>query len=216
MDPTQESPSAVPAPAPEQQSTSFESVTPRLDPTPPVEVSTAPAFEPTVSAPAVEPMPSEPIVPPPAPEIEPSTGPTPTDTVDPLAQPAPLVSEADPVIDTPQVVATGAFPAAPQANNPGKVIGIVGFVFCFVGLAFPGIILGVIGLNKSKKAGQKNGLAFAAIILGAIVTLLALAAIAISIAFLSTHGATVTTSTPSSTTTTTTINTTPVAVPSSK
>jgi len=209
MDPTQESPS--PVPAPEQQPSSFESVTPRLDPTPPVEVSTAPAFEPTVSAPAVEPMPSEPIVPPPAPEIEPSTGPAP---LDPVAQPTPLVSEADPVIDTPQVAVPSSFPTTPQANNPGKVIGIVGFVFCFIGLAFPGIILGIIGLKKSKKAGQKNGLAFAAIILGSIVTLIALAVTAIGIAFLLSHGATVTTSTPSSTTTTTTVNTTPVAVPS--
>lgn len=52
-----------------------------------------------------------------------------------------------------------------SGNNPGKVITIVGFVMAFIGLGVVGIILSIIGLIKSKKAGHKNGLAIAGIIL---------------------------------------------------
>lgn len=55
-------------------------------------------------------------------------------------------------------------PAAPA--NPGKTMGIVGLVLSIIGLHLIGIILGFVGLNQSKKAGQKNGFALAAIIVG--------------------------------------------------
>jgi hypothetical protein len=59
---------------------------------------------------------------------------------------------------------------APPAENPGKTLGIVGLVLGIVGFGLAylgpiaGLILSIIGLNKSKKAGQKNGIALAGII----------------------------------------------------
>lgn len=57
--------------------------------------------------------------------------------------------------------------AAP-VRNPGKGLGIAGFVLCFVSLGLVGLILSIIGLAKSRKAGQKNGFAVAGIVLGAL------------------------------------------------
>ena len=56
---------------------------------------------------------------------------------------------------------------APSSENPGKVLGIVGFILAFF---FPlvGLILSIIGFVKSKKAGFKNGLALAGIILNSV------------------------------------------------
>lgn len=65
-------------------------------------------------------------------------------------------------------------PAAPQqasaAKNPGKTLGIIGFIFGFIFfLNIPGLILSIIGLVKSKAAGFKNGLAIAGIVLNSVV-----------------------------------------------
>jgi hypothetical protein len=61
-----------------------------------------------------------------------------------------------------------AAPAAPQpaapAENPGKTLGIVGLILAFF-FQLPALIVSIIGLNKSKKAGFKNGPALAGIIL---------------------------------------------------
>lgn len=62
-------------------------------------------------------------------------------------------------------------PTASQ-TDPGKTLGIVGFIMAFVGLQVVGLILSIVGYDKSKKAGHKNGLAFAGIILNGIATLL--------------------------------------------
>lgn len=60
-------------------------------------------------------------------------------------------------------------PATPMAAvNPGHGLGIASLIVSLVGAGLIGLILGIIGLNKSKKAGQKNGLAIAGIIIGAI------------------------------------------------
>lgn len=56
--------------------------------------------------------------------------------------------------------------------NPGKTLGIVGLVMSFFfGLNIVGLILSIVGLNKSKKAGMKNTPAFAGIIVS-IVTII--------------------------------------------
>jgi hypothetical protein len=72
----------------------------------------------------------------------------------------------------PAAPATDAAPAAapmtPTAENPGHGLGIASLIVSILGAGLIGIILGVIGLNKSKKAGQKNGLALAGIIVGAL------------------------------------------------
>lgn len=56
----------------------------------------------------------------------------------------------------------------PGSEDPGKSLGIAGFITSFIGLV--GFILSIIALNKSKKAGYQNGLAIAGIVIGAIVT----------------------------------------------
>lgn len=58
----------------------------------------------------------------------------------------------------------------PQGSAPGKTLGIVAFILAF--LAAPiGLILGIVAIVQSKKAGGKNGLAIAAIIIGALVSI---------------------------------------------
>ncbi|WP_125775575.1 DUF4190 domain-containing protein [Antribacter gilvus] len=57
------------------------------------------------------------------------------------------------------------------AEDPGKTLGIVGFVLAFL-LSVVGIIVSAIALKKSKEAGFSNGLAKAGIIVGIVVTIL--------------------------------------------
>ncbi len=69
------------------------------------------------------------------------------------------------------------YPAAPYGADgwqqqyapvdPGKTLGIVGFVLAFV-FALAGLIVSIIARSKSVKAGYKNGLATAGIWLSAI------------------------------------------------
>lgn len=65
----------------------------------------------------------------------------------------------------------GGAPGYPAtAQDPGKTMGIVGLVLSFLGcLSIVGLILSIVALNKSKKAGYKNGVALAGIIVGAVV-----------------------------------------------
>lgn len=54
------------------------------------------------------------------------------------------------------------------ALNPGRGLGIASLVVSLAGVGLVGLILGIIGLKKSKKVGQKNGMAVAGIIIGAV------------------------------------------------
>ncbi len=65
--------------------------------------------------------------------------------------------------------------AAPAPVNPGKTMGIVALVLSIIGLHLIGIIVGFVGLNQSKKAGQKNGFAVAGIVIGFIGLILVIA-----------------------------------------
>ena len=56
--------------------------------------------------------------------------------------------------------------AAVAPVNPGKTMGVVALVLSIIGLHLIGIIVGFVGLNQSKKVGQKNGFALAGIIVG--------------------------------------------------
>ncbi|WP_083260037.1 DUF4190 domain-containing protein [Cellulosimicrobium cellulans] len=68
----------------------------------------------------------------------------------------------------PQYGSTPGYQA--PGENPGKTMGIIGLVLSFLGcLSIVGIILSIVALNKSKKAGYGNGIAVAGIIVGAIV-----------------------------------------------
>jgi hypothetical protein len=82
------------------------------------------------------------------------------------------------------------YPGAPQYSNspqysggaasngpvPGKTLGIVGFVLAF--LASPiGLIVSIVAMVQSRKAGVKNGFALAGIIIGIIGTIVIIASI---------------------------------------
>lgn len=82
---------------------------------------------------------------------------------DPAAPPAaPAYSAAPPA--APAYDAGGYAPAAPV---PGKTLGIVAFVLSFF-LQLVALILGIVALVQSRKAGRSNGWAIAAIIISAI------------------------------------------------
>ena len=65
-----------------------------------------------------------------------------------------------------------------ENTDPGHGLGIASLITSFF-IGIVGIILGIIGLNKSKKAGHKNGLALAGIIVGSIQTVFAVIGIVI-------------------------------------
>jgi hypothetical protein len=67
--------------------------------------------------------------------------------------------------------------ASPAPVNPGKTMGVVALVLSIIGLHLIGVIVGFIGLNQSKKVGQKNGFALAGIIIGFIGMIIVLALI---------------------------------------
>ncbi|ROS73305.1 DUF4190 domain-containing protein [Cellulomonas sp. PhB143] len=62
-------------------------------------------------------------------------------------------------------------PYAPIGPVPGKTMGIVGFVLAFV-LPLVGLIVSIVAFVQSRKAGAKNGLALAGIIIGAVLCVL--------------------------------------------
>ena len=56
-------------------------------------------------------------------------------------------------------------PPAPNGDYPGKTMGLVALILAIF-LNIVGAIVGIVALRKSKKAGAKNPLALAAIIVG--------------------------------------------------
>jgi hypothetical protein len=75
------------------------------------------------------------------------------------------------------------YPGGPQYGGPastgpvpGKTLGIVGFVLAF--LASPiGLIISIVAMVQSRKAGVKNGFALAGIIIGIIGTIVIIVSI---------------------------------------
>jgi hypothetical protein len=59
---------------------------------------------------------------------------------------------------------------------PGKTLGIVGFVLAFIASPI-GLILSIVALVQSRKAGAKNGFALAGIIIGIIGTIIIIVSI---------------------------------------
>lgn len=84
----------------------------------------------------------------------------------------PAAPAAEPAAQSYQAAAPAApaYQPAPAASQPGKVLGIVGLILAFI-IPPVGLILGIVALVQSKKAGAKNGIALTAIILGAIFTI---------------------------------------------
>ena len=86
-------------------------------------------------------------------------------------QPADPSSTPPPPAPAPQQPYAAAPPPAyaPPAEQtvPGKTLGIVAFVLSFF-MQLIALILGIVALVQSRKAGQKNGFALAAIIISAV------------------------------------------------
>ena len=97
------------------------------------------------------------------------TTPTPPAYGEYATTPPPAQAPGVPAYNAPAYAAAPAYSAggAPTGPVPGKTLGIVAFVVSlFAGLV--GLILGIVALVQSKKAGRGNGFAIAAIIIGAL------------------------------------------------
>lgn len=81
----------------------------------------------------------------------------------------------------PEQIVPGQPQPVAQPHNPGKTLGIVGFIFAFVGLHLVGLILSIIALVKSHGAGMRNGLAVAGIVLNATFMVVVVPLLAITI-----------------------------------
>lgn len=58
-------------------------------------------------------------------------------------------------------------------DNPGRTLGITGLILAFIPFLNPiGLILSIVALVKSRRAGMGNGLAVAGIIVGALATII--------------------------------------------
>jgi len=68
------------------------------------------------------------------------------------------------------MTAASPAPASSPApvENPGKTLGIVGLVLSILGFNVIALIISILGLSKSKKAGQGNGFALAGIIISSL------------------------------------------------
>lgn len=60
-------------------------------------------------------------------------------------------------------------PAGPPAQDPGRTLGIVGLLVAIFCGGIIGLVISIIAYNTSKKAGYKNNIALAGIIVGAVV-----------------------------------------------
>ncbi|MCT9821540.1 DUF4190 domain-containing protein [Microbacterium sp. W1N] len=130
-----------------------EPVKPASSPTPP---ESAPAYTP----PAAETEP--PAYTPPAPESAPAYTPPAAESAAPSAP-----AYSAPAYSAPPAPAYAAGPGAPV---PGKTMGIVALVLAIVpvGLQLVGLILGIVALVQSRKAGVKNAPALWAIIVSSV------------------------------------------------
>ncbi|WP_439594020.1 DUF4190 domain-containing protein [Microbacterium sp.] len=97
---------------------------------------------------------------------------------DPNTPPAPDAGSTPPAYAPPPAApaasAAPAYSAAPPAYGapaqqpvPGRALGIAAFVVSIF-FSLVGLIMGIVALVQSRKAGQKNGWAVAAIIVGSI------------------------------------------------
>ena len=73
--------------------------------------------------------------------------------------------------------------AAPE--RPGRTLGIVGFALSFVGLVdIAGLIICIVAIVQSRRAGEKNGFALAGIIIAIVGILLTAAIVALTVPLL--------------------------------
>ncbi len=62
------------------------------------------------------------------------------------------------------------YPGQP-AENPGRTLGIIGFILAIL-IAPVGLVISIIALVKSRRAGMSNGLALAGIIIGVLFSII--------------------------------------------
>lgn len=101
----------------------------------------------------------------PSPEASEQSWQAPVVPQSPAPSAGPSTFAAPPVAPAPMV---GAAPAG--GEDPGKTLGIVGFVMSLLGFGPISMVISIIAKSKSKKAGHSNGLALAGIIISAIGT----------------------------------------------
>jgi len=95
------------------------------------------------------------------PPVTPPVPPAPdAGTTAPVTPPAPDANAAS----APAYAASAPAYAQPAAVDPGRTLGIVGFILAFF-VSPAGILVSAIGLSKSRKSGNKNGIALAGLIL---------------------------------------------------
>jgi len=97
--------------------------------------------------------------------------PSPSDGGPPVTPPVPPAPAAGPAVPAPPR-ASDTY-AQPAAVNPGRTLGIVGLILAFF-VSPAGIIVSAIGLSKSRKSGNKNGLALAGLILSIVFFIIAI------------------------------------------
>jgi len=96
------------------------------------------------------------------------------------------LSQQYPNPNGPSVPPQQPYPGVPQAAvNPGQTLGVVGLILAFV-IAPVGLILSIVGLSKSKKAGMGNGVAVAGIVISAIFIVIATVTTIVMVGALST------------------------------
>lgn len=105
---------------------------------------------------------------PPAPPAQPAYGEY-AQTPPPVQQPASAPAYSAPTYSAPAYDAAPAYSGTGGSGTsyPGKTLGIVAFIVSFF-FNIVGLILGIVALVQSKKAGRTNGWAIAAIVIGAL------------------------------------------------
>ena len=118
------------------------------------------------------------------PAFRPSTAPTPFGPGQPTSQEIPLSFAPDPYAplqpapapayaagpSAPAPSAAGPYATAPVATDPGRTLGIVGLVLSFF-TALVGLVVSIVALRRSRRAGFTNGFALAGTIVGGLGTL---------------------------------------------
>ena len=109
-----------------------------------------------------------PVIPPTTPEMPPTNNMPP---IQPMPQQAPQATPQMQQPATNNLVQVNINTS--QANvGQNKIYGILSIIFPIIGLAPVGLVLGIIGLRKAKKMGQKDILSRIGVILSAIVTII--------------------------------------------
>ena len=137
----------------------------------PNQQSTAPSEEtpvtPTPETPAETPQTSEAPVVTPVESIPTADTPTPTSTsTESTTEPA-----------APVVTTDDASTSSLSTANPGFAFGLTSLILALLSIGLFAVIFGILGLRKSKKVGQGNGLAIAGLIIGGIEVVFGLIAI---------------------------------------